>query len=490
MASAGPRHQALPGEVNENAEVTSRPMSYRKFQEMLRGIFMQLGATADAAVTFSYNSLRRVAPTAALFFNLSSEQAQAISNWQDVPEAAKSKDVPAALQRSTFPMSRHYAGMKTMESARIKLCLFLMMFDCVKRTIRRRQSEGKGAFAKNAEGLVPFGSITWQDMVPQRRPSSEYQELIQAKQTLVDPGASMRQWTSAAVLKECRPQLGRSERAIQPKKQRLEPLDTLLMDTTQQRPKYHHDRRSKSNAEASIYDVVHRAAKETEDMARRVARGEEDPGDVPDFSEPSSASGSAGPAAQAPSQRQDNQVLLQQLAGMRRRASDTRDKWMSEALDRKLAAGEQENEDKEAEEEFNVAPGSSKDPAALEDGEIVDSAESSPQEEGSCSGSSEPETSESDEAEEGVIDLDEVNNLSWFRQKGSSIVHTTDEIVQGRFRPLCRTEPFSHAHEEEGQNPADQGCPVHDRCLLKLAPPIRRAVVHRMHGTADSSDME
>ena len=225
------------GEVNENAEVISRPMSYRKFQELLRGIFMQLGATADAAVKLPYNSLRRVAPTAALFFNLSSEQAQAISNWQEVPEAAKSKDVPAALQRSTFPMSRHYAGMKTMESARIKLCLFLMVFDCIKRTIKRRQSEGKGAFAKNAEGLVPFGSITWQDMVPQKRPSSEYQELIQAKQTLVDPGASMKQWTSAAVLRECRPQLGRSERANQSKRQRLEPLDTLLMDTTQQRPK-------------------------------------------------------------------------------------------------------------------------------------------------------------------------------------------------------------------------------------------------------------
>ena len=88
------------------------------------------------------------------------------------------------------------------------------------------------------------------------------------------------------------------------------------------------------------------------------------------------------------------------------------------------------------------------------------------------------------------MDLDEVNNLSWFRQKGSSVVHVTDEVVQGRFRPLCRTEPFNHAHEEEGQNPAEQGCPVHDRCLLKLTPPVRRAVVRRMHGTTDSSDME
>ena len=92
--------------ILEQAQISGRPMSYAKFAGALRGTLMALGASADQSSNFTFNSLRRVWPTACQFFSLAAGQAQAVSNWQKVPESATDGDTPRSLQRASFPMSR------------------------------------------------------------------------------------------------------------------------------------------------------------------------------------------------------------------------------------------------------------------------------------------------------------------------------------------------------------------------------------------------
>ena len=73
-----------------HGKLYTRPMGYRKFQGLLRGLIVMLGASALEAATLTFNSLRRFMPTLGQYLSLYVQQHQATANWQDVPEAAKS----------------------------------------------------------------------------------------------------------------------------------------------------------------------------------------------------------------------------------------------------------------------------------------------------------------------------------------------------------------------------------------------------------------
>ena len=131
----------------------NRPMSRGRFLEVFRGALVQCGLGVPAAKGATYNRLRRFLPTLANVTELDDTDAQAVGNWTDIVQGGgRSTPRPAA----TLPMSRHYAGGKTVRSATVKLKLvnrFLQLWEVHCQSI-----------ALTAEGLLPAHSWSWAEL--------------------------------------------------------------------------------------------------------------------------------------------------------------------------------------------------------------------------------------------------------------------------------------------------------------------------------------
>ena len=129
-----------------------RPMSRGRFLEVFRGALTQCGLAVQAAKGATYNRLRRFLPTLANVVELDDTDAQAVGNWTDVVQGGwRSAPRPVA----TLPMSRHYAGGKTVRSAAVKLKL-------IQRFMQLWGEHCKSA-ALTSDGLLPAHSWSWEE---------------------------------------------------------------------------------------------------------------------------------------------------------------------------------------------------------------------------------------------------------------------------------------------------------------------------------------
>ena len=103
-------------DVHANTPWRARPMPYDKLTKLFRGMCTAVGVAADWAAMFSSYTPRRFGPTCCGALGYDTEQMQALSNWQDVPE----HQGKAASAKARFIMSRHYDGSTDLLSGDLK----------------------------------------------------------------------------------------------------------------------------------------------------------------------------------------------------------------------------------------------------------------------------------------------------------------------------------------------------------------------------------
>jgi hypothetical protein len=127
-------------------------MSYTQYTELLRAVLIRCGLTLQEASMLTFNSTRRTLPTAADMLEFDDADAQAISNWTDIPATA------AKRQRGSMPMSRHYAEGKTSFTGEIKLRVLAAVIETTKWCIKHKR------LTPNAKGMYARDAVTWEDI--------------------------------------------------------------------------------------------------------------------------------------------------------------------------------------------------------------------------------------------------------------------------------------------------------------------------------------
>ena len=99
------------------------PMPYEKVRPFLEAILIR---SRDEGGYHTFKSLRCWLPTLGHCAELSEAEAQALSNWQEIPHtAAISRD----KARASFPMARRYAATVEEQAAIIKARLMQFFFE-------------------------------------------------------------------------------------------------------------------------------------------------------------------------------------------------------------------------------------------------------------------------------------------------------------------------------------------------------------------------
>jgi hypothetical protein len=148
----GLQARALTGGVSDNAAWLDKPMKYPQWCGLLQGALVGTGHSPASAALHTFNSARRALPTAADTFEVGDTDAQALSNWQEVPKTTKERG------KATFPMCRRYAGSTTSFTGEIKARILAAVFDGIAAAARRK------AITLTVDRFLPVGAITWEDL--------------------------------------------------------------------------------------------------------------------------------------------------------------------------------------------------------------------------------------------------------------------------------------------------------------------------------------
>ena len=114
--------------------------------------------SADAFhVNVGSKCLRRFMPSLGEALEVSEEDAQALGNWQDVPQGRGSSGV--SRRRAVFPMGKHYASGTDRYCCELKGRLLAELFAIVKRL--RPSLVKRGAYTG---GKLRPGTLTWEEV--------------------------------------------------------------------------------------------------------------------------------------------------------------------------------------------------------------------------------------------------------------------------------------------------------------------------------------
>ena len=136
---------------------TNRQMSRSRFMECFRGLLTRAGLHPSKAHTAHYNRLRRFMPTAAMVFQCSAADAQAVGSWTENVQGSKAPT-------NKITMAVHYAGERVARSAKVKLDLIAKMWRIYRTKAGDYPSQGK---------LLEPDSWTWEAINRSRVASAE-----------------------------------------------------------------------------------------------------------------------------------------------------------------------------------------------------------------------------------------------------------------------------------------------------------------------------
>ena len=347
--------------------VINKGMTYNKFNELLRGLLIKLGASNEQATRVTYNSLRRTVPTMGRWMRLSGPQQQSLSNWQDVPEAAKDPSLPASMQRATFPMGSHYAGGAIEESGRTKLCLLFLFHKAMARFVHKKLATGQ--LQLSPEGFLPYKSVTWAELSSERPGPEQAEAELQKAGEMLHPGAVQRPWLCAGPLASWEPSTVTSEPVLA---------------------------RQKVQAPRQSLEVLLQSAPSESDSAGVWSS--------------SKASSSGMPSTGASSTLVPTPTI------------------------------EAEPSEQTAADTGAVASEGEPGPSGRQPGRAGDA----------TSSDNDESTAEADDDDaSGLRFIEASASLKWFCQPASPVVHITQEMDQGFYVPLSRSEPFRVMHSDE-----------------------------------------
>ncbi len=145
------------GLFEDDVEPQQCPMPIQKCVEFLRAMSVRAGLPIQEAATVTWNSLRRLLPTAALAFGESEESRQALCDWQEI---ARGGGDGSQKPRARQAMSLRYSGLtsRLAQSAETKIRVLSKLLQCIDLAFER-----KLVTTRRGELMQP-DSLSWEQI--------------------------------------------------------------------------------------------------------------------------------------------------------------------------------------------------------------------------------------------------------------------------------------------------------------------------------------